>query len=131
MTIEHPCPECQSPPTAESLAESNLTDLGYLHDDKRLECSACDNSWQIGIPRGEVASEAWVCDACNGNFMPHFVYVYTEKNEVRVRPKCQSCYWVPDDPLVFDSSQSGDTYRWFVEHHETTGNRDDATVNSL
>lgn len=125
MTEEqHPCPECNGSPTPESLAEQNLSDLGYLHDDRFLICEDCDYQWTVGLPRGTIESDDWECDACGGDFMPHFIYDRGEY--VDIRPKCQSCYWVPDEPITRTKVARGNGDRIFIGHHTITGEREDA-----
>lgn len=120
------CPECGEPPSEDSIMRQNLSSLGYMHEDKFMECSACDNQWTIGIPHGQTDDDRWVCDACGGDFMPHFVYVYPERGETHVRPKCQDCYWVPDVPITLDSVVEDDRISVFLSHHAVTGDQEDA-----
>jgi hypothetical protein len=124
------CPKCGADPTDDSVVTKDLSHLGYAHEDTRLDCQHCSNTWQIGEPLGDCDDDTWVCDACDGDLMPHFVYVYDD-GTVNVKPKCQQCYWVPDNPLVFEGSEASGTVRWFVGHHTTTGNRDEAELNEL
>lgn len=105
---------------AESVAEQNLSDLGYLHDDRFLVCSECDYRWTVGLPRGEPESDRWVCGACGGDFIPHFGYWHGD--EFHVRPKCQDCKWVPDEPIVLDVTEAGNhDGRVQFKHHTVTG----------
>lgn len=124
---DHPCPECGGEPTAESLARGQLSDLGYLHEDKRLECEN-GHEWTVGIPNGSPDDDTWVCEACGGDLEPHFVYVF--EDEARIKPKCRGCYWVPDDPIVLDASDNGTSRRVFIGHHSVTGDRQDAIANT-
>jgi uncharacterized Zn finger protein len=128
--IDVGCPECGHAPTDDSVVESRLSNLGYHHEDVTLECSNCGHTWQHGIPKGDVDDDTWVCPACGGDFVPHFVYVFPPKDEVRVRPKCQDCYYVPDKPIVMDVSNNGHSLRWFVGHHTVTGDKEDAKDNT-
>lgn len=119
---DHPCPECGSDPTEESLTEQHLSDLGYLHDDRFLVCSECDNQWTVGLPRGTVDSDRWVCDACGGDFIPHFGYIHCDDGVMKIRPKCKSCKWVPDDPICVEITGGGNhDGRVHFKHHTVTG----------
>ncbi len=118
------CPNCGSQPTDESIVYSRLSDVGYLHTDTKFECSECTNTWIIGEPEGETESDAWVCESCGGDYMPHFLFVNTGENTFRVRPKCQDCFHVPDEQIDITSRFNGENIRGFIGHHTTTGDRD-------
>lgn len=124
---DYPCPECDEHATAESQARGQLSDLGYLHEDVRLECPN-GHEWTVGLPRGSDDDATWECPACGGDFVPHFVYVF--EDEARIKPKCQDCYYVPDDPIVLDVSNNGTSRRLFIGHHSVTGDRDNAVANT-
>lgn len=119
------CPECGADPSHESVVRQQLSAVGYTHEDKRLECSECDNRWTCGIPIGETDDDTWVCDACGGDLMPHFMYADADMERVRVKPKCRDCYWVPDDPIILPAKKSntrnGIVVRFFIGHHAVTG----------
>lgn len=122
MIVDHPCPACGGHPTNESLAEQHLSDLGYMHDDRYLVCSECDNTWIVGIPRGSPSDDKWICDACGGEFIPHFAYIHLDDMALHVRPKCRECNWVPDNPIVLDVTEAGNhDGRIQFEHHAVTG----------
>lgn len=73
------CPECGAPPTEESKRDRHLSNLGYLHQDVRLRCSAddCDGLWVAGMPIGEFdrpdLAEDLRCDACESD-LPMLVH---------------------------------------------------------
>lgn len=127
MANKHPCPECNGSPTPESLAEQNLSDLGYLHDDRFLVCEDCDYQWTVGKPVGVYDGDEWVC-GCGGDFIPHFMYI--KGDTLEVRPKCQECYHVPDEPIERDILEMGNCKRIFISHHSVTGNVADADPHS-
>lgn len=122
------CPKCQAEPTHQSVVRAQLSLVGYEHEDIRLECSECDFRWTCGIPLGDDGGDTWVCDACGGDLIPHFVYADVDLERVRCKPKCQDCYWVPDQPIHLEaktaSTRSGKVTRFFIGHHTTTGDRE-------
>lgn len=128
---ESRCPQCGEEPTDESVVHKNLSDIGYLHEDRRYECSSCGNRWTVGEPKGEPEDDTWLCDSCGGDLIPHFVYIYHDNTKARIKPKCQDCNWVPDDPLVIEGSSNGHSTRVFIGHHTVTGDRDAAVDNSF
>lgn len=120
------CPDCGGGTTA--ITDSNLSSLGYRHRDDDYVCEDCGNRFTRGIPLGEPDDDTWICDACGGDLMPHFMYVFGD--EARVKPKCQECYYVPDDPITLDVSDNGTARRVFIGHHTTTGSREEAEPNT-
>lgn len=59
------CPECGAPPTADSLVEHKLSNMGYLHDDVKFECGN-GHSWVNGVPIGESNLDIdYDCPSCN------------------------------------------------------------------
>lgn len=117
------CPDCNEKPTDESILRSKLSDLGYEHEDVFLECSN-NHKWTVGIPVGVTKSKDWICPCCEGNLMPHFVYAVNKS--IFIRPKCQSCYYVPDEKIEIDTKVSGAQLRGLVGHHTVTGKRETA-----
>jgi len=118
------CPECQAEPTEDSIIKQRLSDVGYYHEDTRLECSECGFNWVIGEPKGEPERDTWVCDACEGDLIPHFLYLAVQEGEITCRPKCKSCNWVPDERITLDTSRNGDNITAFIGHHTVTGSPD-------
>jgi predicted RNA-binding Zn-ribbon protein involved in translation (DUF1610 family) len=120
------CPECGAQPTDESVIYEQLSHLGYHHTDTRYECSMCGEKWIVGEPHGTIDNDTWVCDSCGGDYIPHFLYINSGENTIRVRPKCKDCFYLPKERIELESKFNGENIRGFVGHHLTTGDMEDS-----
>lgn len=125
--LDSNCPECGESPTDESVVRQNLSDMGYLHEDTRLECAGCGTRWVVGVPQGEAETNKWVCESCGGDLMPHFLFVNLGEQVIETRPKCRDCFHVPEGRVSLEAKFQGENVRGFVGHHSVTGSREDAS----
>lgn len=127
------CPECGGEPTAESIAERNLSDMGYLHDDEPYRCKDCEHYWVHGIPIGEnkteLAEGLWcpVCeqDGRETNMRVHRIEFQDDEHGIRglrLHLKCPHCYYFDARNRDVESGQR----TVLVGHPETTGNIEEA-----
>lgn len=125
------CPHCGEPPTEtsveEALANDQLRALGYVHDDKNVECPN-GHTWTHGIPKGDPeTTEMWTCDACGGQYIPRDVF-HSRDHRLHFVVKCEDCYYKPDDPLHFDiPEEMGEEWGILLGHPKVCGNTEDAT----
>lgn len=103
---ESSCPTCGADPTDESVLEHRLSDMGYTHDDVRLECANpdCENDgWTLGVPIGEFdgGSDLWCASCDETQYLVHRIHVVTGEegeDKLRVHLKCPNCYHFPLPP---------------------------------
>lgn len=89
------CPYCRSEPTDDSVVKHQLSAMGYLHDDVRLECSECGERWTLGIPIGEGGYEDMWCQSCDSAYFgTHRVEWMRDAGKIvfRLHLKCPNCY---------------------------------------
>lgn len=96
------CPDCGAEPDTKSITEHRLGNLGYLHDDRPLECEN-GHEWQLGIPVGSYdGADDLVCGSCDTIMTVHRVEiprrsakVYAERRNnptLTLHLKCPTCY---------------------------------------
>lgn len=125
------CPECGEEATEESVREHDLSAMGYLHDDVKLECSN-GHRWTLGVPIGDPPeAEDMVCDSCGETMAVHRVIVkranlqaLIDRNgpaRVGLHLKCPACNY-------FTTTQRRSDARGtvLIGNPETTGQVDGA-----
>lgn len=137
---ETACPYCGAPPTDESTVEHNLSACGYLHDDIKLECRDCGESWMCGVPVGGHAdgdSDAvpdLFCASCDHHrLLVHRVELVTAPTSdaipddistlVQLHLKCPSCNWFTTTVRAPDRSGVA-----LVGYPSITGDLEDAAA---
>lgn len=126
---ESMCPYCGGEPTDESARDHQLSAIGYMHDDIRMECADCDTQWTCGVPIGEVddgRAEDLFCDSCTQRYMRiHRVAPDWNARENRKRVllhlKCPNCFYF--DKAVRDCGPKGIS---LVGYPDITGSTEDA-----
>lgn len=87
------CPNCGQSPSDESIVEHRLSNNGYLHDDVKLECSACGEEWTHGVPIGqelEYGDDLW-CDSCDDSVMLVHRARVLDSSKAYLDLKCPNC----------------------------------------
>lgn len=98
------CPECEARPTDESVVEHRLSQLGYHHDDIRLECRECGHRWTLGVPIGRGGEDDLVCDSCGMVALVHRIEDIGRGSSMDTRNlhmKCVGClnFWQVRRPI--------------------------------
>ena len=120
------CPDCGGEPLPEETT-SQLSALGYCHNDKRNVCAACGHEWSNGIPIGAFdGGEDLRCPHPDCDEWGRVINVDADSVSVeamRFDHKCPECYYFEQSSeisIACDSCERGEMWTHRVRTASTT-----------
>lgn len=137
------CPDCGASLEDPLVVGERLSDLGYAHRDRRVECPECPRTVTFGHPVDPETDQAPTCAVCGGRTYPYKLDFHRVRERFGEMPdhghivlrddpvealrvldvhwKCEDCHYFHSGVL---DHLTADVYSLGVDHLE--GRRDDA-----